>query len=405
MFRVLKSLALLLLVAATASAHGRRATSVSIRGEPGSSELAVGMTFGILVSENGAKDWYWVCDQAVGYNDLLDPKLLWAKNGALYAALSDKVVRSTDRGCSWSELPDFSGIGAADLAESAQGELFAVTQRFGVPNKLYRSTDGVKFNATSLERTNVFFTSVELAPSDPQRFYVSGWFNEPIAAFLYRSDDGAQTFTEVTPTMQSQIDFALLAVSPANKDVIFARALGQDSSVLLIKSTDAGASFRTVLLPASPLRDVLVSSDGHTVLASAIGGVFKSTDDGETFTKVASPSDNGCLWSNGSTTYVCGSPAPDGFSVGLIDVSSGAVTPLLAALSDIKGPKQCPAGTSVANTCSTYWGEYAPSLGITTTTPQPPSDPPPAKTCGCDAAAGVALPLGVLAIVRRRRRK
>src|SRR5258706_15149126 len=60
--------------ATAARANGRPPGTSSINFRPGhDADIAVGMTFGLLVSHDHGTTWQWMCEQAIGYGGIYDP--------------------------------------------------------------------------------------------------------------------------------------------------------------------------------------------------------------------------------------------------------------------------------------------------------------------------------------------
>src|SRR5262245_37842212 len=115
-------------VALAAAAHpawanGRPPSTSSIAFRPGhDSDVAAGLTFGLLISHDAGATWAWICETAVGYGGTYDPHYAFSTSGALFASTFDglKVARDS---CT------FSG--------TSSGTAFVATELFGPDNALY----------------------------------------------------------------------------------------------------------------------------------------------------------------------------------------------------------------------------------------------------------------------------
>src|SRR5262245_25585198 len=98
-----------------ASANGRPPGTSSIhfrRGLP--QEIAVGLSFGLLVSRDGGATWHWMCEDAIGYGGIYDPDYVFTSSGALLATTLDGLRVMRD-GCT------FGPIGSKFVSAVAQG--------------------------------------------------------------------------------------------------------------------------------------------------------------------------------------------------------------------------------------------------------------------------------------------
>src|SRR4051794_21859487 len=69
-----------------AEANGRLPATSTITFRQGhETDIAVGLTFGLLVSHDGGKTWGWMCEAAVGYGGTYDPVYVYSPSGALFA--------------------------------------------------------------------------------------------------------------------------------------------------------------------------------------------------------------------------------------------------------------------------------------------------------------------------------
>lgn len=351
------ALALALGQAATARAHGGLPATTSIAPRAGdAADIALGTNFGILLSRDGGKVWKHVCEEAMGYLNNIRPALAWLSDGTILAAAFDVLAVSKDGGCTWSSHPFFAIRGASDLAVDPANDrrLFATSQRFGAENGVFRSTDGGQtFAATNAGATDLFFTTVRIAPSEPRRIYAGAYRDRPVRGVLYRSDDGGDVFSSHELAVDSEGGFFVLAVDPSDADVLFVVAdSGLESS--LYRSDDGGATLRHVLLTTDVLRGATVSPDGKTVLVAGNGRVFKSTDAGFSFVELARPQGNACVARIGDEIWACGYTRIDGWALAR-SADYGDTWQGIFAMEDIAGVIDCPAGTPVHDTCLDIW--------------------------------------------------
>jgi outer membrane protein OmpA-like peptidoglycan-associated protein len=193
----------LLASAAPARGNGRFPASSSLDFQPGRPDhIAVGVTFGLLVSRDGGATWRWDCEAAIGFEGTYDPIYLWSPSGALFASTFNGLKVARDP-CGWQAVP--GPVGAADvtaLAIGGDGAIWAAVSDLASGTALYRSDDdGRRFTASALPgQVGDVWHSIAVAPDDPRRIYVTGrrmMAGQRRPALLYRSTDGGASWVEL----------------------------------------------------------------------------------------------------------------------------------------------------------------------------------------------------------------
>jgi photosystem II stability/assembly factor-like uncharacterized protein len=258
-----------------------------------------GMTFTHLSSTtpssvSGSGEWSAVADLAA------HPTVA----NTLYAATNTGFKKSTDGGATWATV--LSG-GITDFAISTSGKIFL--NRSG--QTMY-SADGNTFNeisspvvtATSLPRRTGSRMRYAISPQDENYVYVVQTNGSKLAA-VYRSTDGGTNWTKIgqrgnnfdplcngsgTGQYCQGIYDLLFAVSSSNKDHIWLGGItvwqwdlnqgwGQVST---LNNFGGGNPY---YLHADSHEMVFDPNNSNIVYASNDGGVFKSTDHGQTWTE------------------------------------------------------------------------------------------------------------------------
>ncbi len=183
-------------------------------------------------------------------------------NDTIYAGTeTDGVFASTDDGISW--FPVNSGIETQSISvlKSVPGYLFAAT--FG--NGIYRSTNGGQTWLPPASGGNLFVT--DLTIKDAYIFAGTG------SDGVYRSTDNGENWTQLFGI------YGILSMGTSN-DRVFASA-----SNYTFATTDYGVNwFEVTSLSGSSVWCYYF--DGNLLLAGGVNEIYRSTDQGVTFTTI-----------------------------------------------------------------------------------------------------------------------
>jgi hypothetical protein len=285
---------------------------------------------------------------------MFDPPLTLGADANLVAGLPDGLSVSGDQ-CAWARPAGDPRVQVMDLAEDATGRrVVAALGPFGSANGLQVSDDGGRFWRAGVRRERFFIETVEVAPSDPERVYVSGYETGGIAVLL-RSDDGGHSLREVTRDFLGGVDVYVAAVDPRNPDVVWVRS-NRDRGTLLLRSDEGGARLRRVAETRERMVGFALSDDGRTVWIGSqdrAEGIQRAVAGGP-FARVRATVTVTCLRQHAGVLYVCTDEAVDGFALGCSLDGGDRIDPILS-LRDLAGPSLCPAGTSVADRCGPLW--------------------------------------------------
>jgi photosystem II stability/assembly factor-like uncharacterized protein len=416
---------LLLAVGGDARANGRFPATVSVTFQPGNDQaIWLGATFGLLHSGDDGATWTWICEQNIGYTGVYDPTYAVSPAGTLFATTPEGLRISRDEGCS------FTTFGAplvdhwiADVQVGPDGAIWVATSTTGMVNDVFVSRDdGKTFVSANLMAPRAWWKSIRIAPGDPDRVYVAGYQIEDGAIdggngepdpLLWRTTDGGMSWTQAPFPTESQSQLRLLAVSPENPDVLFAR-FDVPPPELLYRSDDAGDNFVPVAELHDDILGTVIRPDG-TVLAGSqtgaepkLGELFISTDGGTVFTPSANPLRVACLGERvDGDLFACGANwTPDQMALGRS--TDGQTWEKVVRFSELDGPKECPAGSPQQTICTPLWPGLACQLGlcpdagprIDASTPPPP---PNGKGCGCGVSLALAFVVLPGRALRRRR--
>jgi hypothetical protein len=362
-----------LLVSGSAHANGRfPAASQLVEAQDDPDHVFVQVTYGFMSTRDGGTTWGWTCEKAVGYVGDVDPPIAIAEGGVSFAALFDGLARSSPDGCDWQWTPGGpDGRYAVDVS-TKKGDLRDVilltSDGLGsndFDTRVFRSSDaGATFTQTSGDLPSNFVAlTVDIAPTEAARVYITGLYAQGEGVYegvFGRSDDGGATF-ELTPMEGSANDSApyLAAVDPTDADVLYVRLAGGTGT--LLRSGDAGATFDTIFEMEGSLLGFALSPDGQKI---ALGGdtipLHRGSSTGD-FTQVSAVLPKCLTWTDRGL-YACGSETSEGFTIG-ISYDEGATFEELYSRFCTEGPVECPAGTSLGDTCGPEWIQTRPNIG------------------------------------------
>jgi MYXO-CTERM domain-containing protein len=274
--------------------------------------------------------------------------------------------------------------------------------------------------------------TIDVAPSDPQRLYISGTIKSrladggayPTGVFL-KSTDGGVTWTQSTLALTgTEIAPFIAAVDPADAQRFYVRVKGTQGTRVLV-TTDGGATFNTVWQAQGELLGFALSDDGSKIYAGGtIDGMNVASKADMVFTKKAATQIQ-CLAVRGATLLACSNEA-SGFIVGSSTDDGATFAPLLH-LSCVRGPLSCAASSPVTAVCGSQWPAQQAALGgPSATCSAPGTDAGPvadggasraspgsgsSSGCACTSETGartsplVGLVVAGLAVGLRRRRR
>lgn len=384
------------------------------------SRLVVAATYGVLLSDDHGRHWQYACDEAYSSSeDQLATTVGSLPDGAIVVTNGGSLSVATKQGCGFHEvLGETDADGVPCFTIDSHGTIVAVvasSSSEGQAKWLEESIDGGRhFRRIGAPLTDslLYATSVFVAPSDPNRIYVSGVDTQRSGVLLRSDDRGASFDVSLLPTdaIAKEIP-SITAVSPVDSDAVYLRTdawmpvddpgieLAGDA---LLYSDDGGRSFNELLrvsaklfgFALSPAGDKMLVGYGDPLLGggrltdpTALGAYYGSAGSSELAQVFFSPVD--CLtWTNAGI-YACTSEAELGFTLGLSDSASlestGALSlePLLALRDSNVTPLASPQ-------CDAHWAETCGSWGREGCTTRSSADMTCAQQVAGSAADGAA---------------
>lgn len=355
--RVGMLLALLTLSPALASANGRFPTAGYFVAGPGARNdvFALRTTFGLLLSRDAGRSWAWVCEAAYGAVGASDPTISVGADGTLVLASFTGLTTSTGDYCAWPAPDGVPARDFADVSNTADGRTVVALAGPNGENALYLSSDGGRTWAPGARLAGYATETVDVAPGDPMRVYVTGYGSTGMPVLL-RSDDGGRTVREATRDFLGGQNIFLAGVDPTRPDVLYLRAT-RGLSTTLLRSDDGGMTLRLAGQTAREMLGFALSDDGATVwIASAdrAEGILRS-ERGGPWVRMAADVGVKCLRFHAGTLFVCADEARDGFALGYSHDGGDHVDPLLSLRLVDGATTTCGSSTTVGSTCPPLW--------------------------------------------------
>jgi hypothetical protein len=432
-----------------ARANGRFPNALALR-EVDQETLVVAGTYGLLVTTNGGRDFAYQCETELFGKPTgtytVDPLLELGPDGAILSGSLQGLRVSRDYGCTFETEPSlprnwgFFEVARPDGAENGEivdacrrgaGETAPVLALVSLKDdagtrveyRLYEAgADGVFSVVGAPIATSLmdFGLTIEVAPSDPNRIYVTGTLaTDPV---LLASDDGGESFSEMPLVFDDPDDVIgayLGAVAPDDPERVYVRVARRimtenglyfrDDSLAV--SDDGGATTREVVRQRANLLGFALSPDGETVLAgfgdprvdetlsdSTYVGIYSATATELAFERTVSDLDVSCLRWTDNGLYACATERdplgedpdhPNDFHLGVfrgsgVPTSIDDFTPLLK-MKDVRGP--APWADGRVTSCMMEW------------TDGDPQAPVPTGTCARFSACASDVPLSPGALV------
>ena len=266
------------------ASSGMRDTRVaSLTLSPGQSSTIYAGTYGggVYRSDDGAQSWAPMnvgMQAALVGSIALDP----SASGTLFAATSDGVAVSSDFGATWRDasqgLPRVP-VSAVVLLPGS-GRLLAGT--FG--SGMYQSPDrAATWSASAQGLSDSYIASIAVDPSSPNTVYAGTAhpFTGSNPEHVFKSTDGGTSWTQTSLNAGSfSMDF--IAINPARSAQVVAGSAGVGG---YLQSVDGGTSWNVISTSAAcgGLNAIAFAPSGSTIYLASQGGVCRSSDGGTTW--------------------------------------------------------------------------------------------------------------------------
>ena len=361
------------LVGLPALANGRFPAAGQIAVDPSDPDhLVVRTTYGLTVSNDHGARWSWVCEGAVGYSGTEDPMMAITADSSIIAGIFEGLSASHDKGCQW----DFAQGGLKDryvidlateqldpknailaISNSVGGSMFLTEVWETKDNAATWTVAGVDMPADFLGLT------LDAAPSDRNRIYVSGRYGKPgYDGALERTGDRGATWTKVLiPGSNDQALPYIGGIDPQNPDVVYVR-LDAVKTDKLVVTKDGGATWTDAFTSTGNLLGFAISPDGATVAVGGdTDGIWTAPASTLAFKQVSKIGAKCLTWTSAGL-YACADEFVDGFAVGLSKNQGATFTPVMHLQVNC-GPLACGAATSNGSKCPDAWGATKLTIG------------------------------------------
>lgn len=414
-------------LAAVALANGRPPATSTIKFRKGmDSHVIAGMTFGMLESRDSGATWHWACEDAVGYAGIYDPDYTYTATGAVFAT-TFRGLMANRYGCVY-DLTSLGELFVSTVTHGPDDTIYAAVID-PLNASVYKSSDnGLTFQVAGTPgQVGDQYSALEVAPSDPNRIYSSGYRYVPNpngdpgnvkVHTLFRSDNGGQSWTSLPVGDFQTMPFStidIVGISSSDASAVFARVNLEDntSTDAIYRSTDAGLTWTKISSKVGPVA-VLVRGNGDLIVASAVGGAERSTNMGASWTPLAGAPHISCLAENAAgELWACTQNyGTDGDGHGIMKSRDLVSWMPVLKYEDIADPIACAVGTVQKDSCDTVqWCALCAQLGCDAKRACPTDGDgvvkPPKDGCcqGSSAPETLLIVLVIATLLRWRRAK
>jgi hypothetical protein len=362
----------------SAEANGRFPAAYQLVVDPlDPARISVQVTYGMIHSFDAGASWSWTCEQAALYGGEYDPALQILGGGTTLIGTFDGLVVGSPDTCDYAfaagELEGRYVVDVSSLKSDPAHAIAVSSDGLGgneFDTRVWSTTDGAQSwsgDAAPLP-TSFLALTLDAAPSDPSRLYVSGFDVQGPSDYvgtLARSDDGGATWSllPIEGSTNTSGPF-LAAVDPSDPDGLWLRLAGDAGR--LLRSTDGGLSWSMVFQGTGRLTAFALSPDGsEVVVGSSVDGLHHATTSELVFTQ-RTVMDALCATWTPEALYLCTVEARSGFTIGRSLDGGTSFTPIhqLACLDG--PPASCPASSDAVSQCVGPWAAQRQVLRVDT---------------------------------------
>ena len=372
------SAAAILTLSASLLANGRYPAASQILVDPSDPKhIVVSATFGFLDSRDEGRSFNWLCEAAIGPSaeEGFDIVLVVTGSGQTVLGLFNGMATTRDA-CEFQIAPGINHtVGDLTWRPISPHQVMGFTVATvlgGFASQIVRSVDegrtwsdvGPPLPTARLPLT------IDLAPSDPQRIYLSvvADKSKDFNSILMRSDDDGASFQSVDiPGTELHRQAYIAAVHPTEADRVYLRVLDDKDGVpitLIYMTADGGRTFQKIFTGVDQLFGFAISPDGTEMAFGGPGdGLVVGSADGSNLSRRLDVQPTALTWTR-SGLYATADARLSGFSIGR-SRDSGATFEGLYKYQSMCGETAC--GARATSVCRTQWDLVEPQLGASCT--------------------------------------
>lgn len=324
---------------------------------------------GLIFGAPDSGSYRLMCNEALHITVTDIPSATYLPDGRVLAATYRGLVASDDDGCSWQPIAPLGATQTTSLAaEPAEAGRIFVASYGPDDGGIWRSDDGAATFTRVLATTDVdFVRSLELSRATDGQLtvYASGSVLNADGTYTHyvtRSRDAGESWDRFeVPITLDELDVSVLAVSPSDPSIVIAKTTSIDPLTIperLLISRDGGETFASPSDEVAPLHASL-SSDGGTLWVAGPSGLFRSTDLA-TFTRIGTA--EAMTYASEHAGRLLAAGRYEGFANaanGIAQLSDeGDGLQSLMELSDVSDGVICEPGTETAVLCETAWRDW-----------------------------------------------
>lgn len=326
-------------------------------------QLVLRGNFGLIVSRDAGKNWDWLCEAGMGYQNV-EPPIALLDSGVIVLALPTGITRSDSGWCSFETLPNTKGYFVDVSAERAvpQAAVALSADVNSMTSQVWESLDdGRSFIPLGPAISDFIATTIDVAAADPNVIYVSGTSGDG-KGFLLRSDDHGASYQSHELPSSLLISSApyISALDPQALDTVYVRSDSAPGTLMITR--DGGQKFEEMLRMSAPIKAFALSPDGSAVLAATVGsGIYRIDTATLQKTRLACTGVWCFTWTKDGV-LACGDLVANGY---LVAASSdeGRTFESLVTPTCLRGALECDAATSIGSTCPGAWPAQRSALG------------------------------------------
>lgn len=327
------------------------------------SHLVLRSNFGLLVTYDTGKTWDLVCEAGAGYQNI-QPPIAVLEDSSVIAGLIDGIAQGDSRACNFSAVPGVTGyIADVSRAPGGGGNAVAVSVDLNLnSSQVLAAQGGQPWAKLGTEIADLTALTLDAAADDANIVYVSGssQSDDPSGVLARTADGGASWKRFSVPGTTKVTPPYIAAISATDHDTLYVRTSGTPGHLLV--THDGGAHFDKPLDFTGQMDGFALSPDGKYALAAGrVDGVWRAPTSTLAFERLSCAKMRCLSWSDAGL-FACADEFEAGFIVGQSQDLGASFEPVLH-LSCVRGVLDCPAQTTVGDTCPMAWPMIAESLG------------------------------------------